>query len=87
MSLSDAFSILMAFGFVVWILRAVARWCQQTLNKIRGIFPRMTDFSLHDVPLSSEQWQRFCALAHARGISQKRLLADMVVYYFDEKVK
>lgn len=87
MSLSDAFSIVMSVVFVVWIFRAAWRWCEQTLNKIRGVFPRMTDFSLHDVPLSSEQWKRFCALAHARGISQKRLLADMVVYYFEEKVK
>jgi hypothetical protein len=87
MTLSDAFSVVCAFGFAVWLLLGIVKRCQNALKKLRGIFPNSIDFAVRDVPLSNEQWKRFCALAHARGISQKRLLADMIVFYFYEKVE
>lgn len=48
----------------------------------------VTDFKkVSDIPLSSEQWKKFCALAYAKGISQKRLLAEAVLYYLEQKIK
>lgn len=87
MKIFDIFSIGIALLAVVWMLRGVGRWLRRGLYRIKGIFPRSLDFALRDVPLSREQWQRFCSLAHARGVSQKRLLADMVVFYFEKNVR
>ena len=89
MTTGDALTFLMACGFVVWFVVSAFRFLRLTWRRFWGRFQPGTriDFRLADVPLSSEQWKRFCSLAHARGISQKRLLADMVVFYFEKIVK
>lgn len=49
--------------------------------------PKGVTFGIRDVPLSKSEWERFAALAVARGIAQKTLLADCVKFYLQEKMK
>lgn len=68
----------------VWIYRQAQRlglWLKNLLT------PRGVTCSLFDVPLSPHEWERFAALAVARGVQQKTLLAEAIKFYLQEKVK
>lgn len=88
MSTGDAVSFLLACGFVAWFAVRLIKYITSGSRKLlRRLNAQRIDFRLNDVPLSPIQWQKFCALALAKGISQKRLLADMITFYFDEIVR
>ena len=47
--------------------------------------PKMVNIA--QLPLTDEQWNRFCHLAAARGVKQKTLLADAIKFYLQEKIR
>lgn len=68
----------------VWLLRQVRRglgWLRNFLT------PPGVTFGIADVPLTAHEWQRFAALATAKNIQQKTLLAECIKFYLSEKVK
>jgi hypothetical protein len=68
----------------VWCVRFVRRGLLRFKD---WLTPRGVTFGICDVPLSTNEWQRFAALAVARGVAQKTLLAECVKFYLAEKVK
>lgn len=65
----------------------VLRYGAKNLEKVLHRRPPIDFVKITDVPLSTEQWTRFCAFARAKGIAQKRLLAEAITFYLQEKVK
>lgn len=47
--------------------------------------PKMLNIA--QLPLTDEQWSRFCHLAAARGVQQKTLLAEAIKFYLQEKIR
>jgi len=43
--------------------------------------------NVSQLPLTDEQWSRFCHLAAARGVQQKTLLAEAIKFYLQEKIR
>lgn len=71
--------LLTMFGLLLWIGRKLEYLIHHRRPK--------PDFKVADIPLSSEQWKRFCSLAIAKRVSQKKLIAECVLYYLEQKVK
>jgi hypothetical protein len=49
--------------------------------------PSVKMINIAHLPLTEEQWNRFCHLAAARGVQQKTLLADAIKFYLQEKIR
>jgi hypothetical protein len=70
------------FAFLVWAAQQAERLIHLGKPKLKH-----ANFKVHEIPLSPEQWKRFCHLAEARGTNQKRLIADAITAYLEEKTK
>jgi len=70
------------FSFLMWIAQRIEAIIHRFRYPLKG-----ANFKVHEIPLSPEQWKRFCNLAEMRDTSQKRQLAEAVQFFMEQKVK
>lgn len=77
--------------FLVWLLviatlLALFVWL---IRKLPRRFRRRPSIGckLKDIPLTNKEWERFAGLAIAKGVTQKTLLAEAIIYYLEQKTK
>jgi hypothetical protein len=76
-------AIVVYLALIVWVGWKIGGWVD------RGIHPkkRLVNFHAASIPLSVNEWQRFSALATAKGCQTKTLMAEAIKFYLESKVK
>jgi len=72
-------------GFVILFMVSCCLFWAGRISSEKAPGAKM--FNISHLPLTDEQWNRFCHLAAARGVQQKTLLAEAIKFYLQEKIR